>query len=1408
MGEGALPGGVFRKSAPGEFEINIPGIAESPVNKIIRRAYTGKQKGEPNKLSRDPRTDKLYPRGFTPPQDFVVDSNNPGFPQIPVERGVFPNMDNSTELPLSERYLRLQEAPLRFFDSPSVQFRHLLEYQDTSSKRYVSNPIVDGSDGNRPGITYDFNAFTGNLSGSEIQGAPATPTYLASFVRTHRENEDPTLHGFDFHVRISNSPIFNGSLQKFLEKEGENNVELRNRLPILREFQSQFFNFFKAYDPNHLSENLPSVGFFNPNVDSPALSTSIAGNLQSGQITNKLLKNREGFESDPALPDDPSKDMRDTFLGSAAKAYYVQSISGLNKLNEQNDYGEAGQRFVKWGSDFLTITVNEDVSQNMGYLAALYKNLAWSRERGRLAVPENLLRFEAVLDITEIRNYIRAYKNKLESTPDDPEVLSGGNNFDWIQIADQTSKYRYFVHECQFFFPTMPHTDTLTNAPTEFAKGLEIKIYFKNSNLRFMKFTPPYNAKVNDNDYSGYLQRYRTNTVSSTDDYYRVRVVDNSIAFSDRQVGDDLITRGVADEVKTIFDNGHVEPSSRNTSPITYPVEIFKDISERQKDNVNQNTGLSDEERRRQINERPSFADKLKVGAKDTFKNIAKAALGRGINLLNLQLISVASLINRTLNQIYNSTPVIGGIKPPKNLYERPNEFEQAYIDFIGPGLRTFYQDPFKFRKEGQAGETLEERISRGRQQNPNPKPGRSLEDYFQLSNQAQPTNSNKTLKTLVEEDVDFGNGFSGTSMIPFLGNSADQTTGNKTTQQKVNENPQFGKAFAGSDSGSFFSFVPEQGNSAQFQRGKPKTLSQIVDNDPSLGNGSGISKIPFLGNRARTTSNNLSLDEIVESDPNLGKGSKLLKGYFSTNPELGNNATTGGNLNLNNLILDNSIVTTLGAFEWDNIQFPSSAQRLPEPTTSGIQNLNQVVDQYSGLQNSGLGNSAEIGNNDNLQTILNSNSQTQNPFLGNSGEIGDNVSNNLTVLINTKVSDADEGNSAVTGENIQNDLLVQTNTTVMDADEGNSAITGTSLPNDQVVLGNSLVMDADGGNSAITGDNIENSELVSTKSKVKNPSLGNRGLLGVNISNEKLVRNESDVVNPSLGNKGLVGSNISNEKLVRNESEVVNQSLGNNGETSQNSKLSSIVSERSNLTNPSLGNRGTFGDNNTLNEVIEDKSLRDNPGLGNSGELRGNVPKDVIIDSNSRVINPELGNSGRLGVNPKIDIKVGGNSKVSDTEIGNSGRFGKNTDLATKINKNSGVDDKNLGNSGSLGYNFPKDDTIENYSGLNNPQIGNSGLSGNNLRNDLKIDNSSLVNNSDYGNGASPGKSRTTNEIVDKQSKVDNSEIANSGLRGKNLNLNEFSKYSTSRVYGTVDWNNIQFPKSGNKYPPPTTEK
>jgi hypothetical protein len=1405
MGEGALPGGIFRKSAPGEVEINIPGIVESPVNRIIRQSYRGKHKGEPSTLVRTP-DDKLYPRGFTPPADFITNvdktqgvynlsnTNRNVYDDLPVEAGLQVNLAGKVERTLQSKYLSLQEGPLRFFDSPSVQFRHLLEYNDTSQNNY-RNPILKGSDGNRPGITYDFDE----------NGKLTSPTYLASFVRTQRENEDPTLLGFDFNVSLPNSPLFNGTCEKFIIDYGGSNTEIKNRLYLLHEFQQQFLNFFKTYEPNHLSENLPSVGQF---IDNDGDSSSGSdeeksfGNQKSYQLTNKLLKNKQGITNDPKFPQDSSRDMRDTYLGSAVKAYYLQSISGLNKLNESNSYSE-GQRFVKWGTDFLTLTMNEDVSQNMGYLAALYKNLAWSRERGRLAIPENLLRFEVVLDITEIRNYVRIYHNSVDpnqiqiSNPIGDETL-GTRNKDWITIADQTSKYRYFVHECQLFFPEMPHGDTLTNAPSDYVKGLDMKIFFKNSNLRFMKFSPPLNGKVKDDDYTGYLNRYTNNNMDGSDDYFGIKVVDNSIALPTSTVGDDTLYGGQSEFTKTVFDNGNgPEPTLRNTAPMGYPVEIFNEAEQQLINSINTNVGLSDEERRRQINRLP-FVDQIKVGIKDQFKQIKKAALGNALNLINRQLTSVASLVNRTLNQIYNSTPVIGGIKPPKNIYEKPNEFEQAYIDFIGPGLKTFFEDPIKFRKEGQPGETLEQRISKGRQENPNPRPGRSTEDYFQLANQAQPTARNRKLKQIVDSDPALGNGFSGASTIPFLGNSAD-TGQNKTLKQIVDGNPGLGN-----NQTTNFSNIPSLGNSAD--TGPNKTLKQIVDANPSLGNGSGISRIPFLGNRARSTSNNRTLSQIVAADPNLGNGSKLLKGFFSTNTNTGNNATSGANLNLLDLIMNNSIVTTLGAFDWDNIQYPASAQRLPQPTNSGIQDLNDLIKEYTSLDRANLGNSAELGPNDLLQTILNSNTQLNNPSLGNSGELGPNTTNNSIVSSNSTVNNPNEGNSALDGDNIPNDILVQNTSGLVNPFEGNSAELGSNILSSELISNTSGLLNPSLGNNADPNKNIESSELVSNTSKVVNSSLGNSSVIGNNKSSNTIVKNESDVINPSLGNSSTTSSNQTLQKLVSGKTSLGQASLGNGGSVGGNSKLSEVISG-SNLTDPGLGNSGRIGGNNKLSDILSNSNLTE-PNLGNSGRIGGNNPKQTIINENSNLQDASIGNGGRSGVPIGKDNLVRENSGLNDTEVGNNARFGSNSDLSSKISKNSGLENQSQGNSGLSGYNLPKEDTIQANSKISNPQIGNSGLSGNNDRTDFKVGKNSELSESTVSTSRTVGDSKKLDEIVGKQSQVENPNLANSATRGENLNLKGFSKYSSSRLYGTVDWNNIQFPKSGNKYPPPTTEK
>ena len=120
MGEGALPGGIFRQSAPGELEINIPGVVESPTNAIIRNAYLGKHKGESTTRTID---GGLYPRGFTPPVDYIVDPTyNRGAEDlsrieellsqdIPDELGVYPDLNSKKFRRQSQAYIKLQESP-------------------------------------------------------------------------------------------------------------------------------------------------------------------------------------------------------------------------------------------------------------------------------------------------------------------------------------------------------------------------------------------------------------------------------------------------------------------------------------------------------------------------------------------------------------------------------------------------------------------------------------------------------------------------------------------------------------------------------------------------------------------------------------------------------------------------------------------------------------------------------------------------------------------------------------------------------------------------------------------------------------------------------------------------------------------------------------------------------------------------------------------------------------------------------------------------------------------------------------------------------------------------------------------------------------------------------------------------
>lgn len=242
-------------------------------------------------------------------------------------------------------------------------------------------------------------------------GVNAKDTYLASFMATSNTNEDPTMLGYDLRIDFTNSPLFNGAIEDFISKFTDT-AEIASRLEIYNRFKIQFLSFFRS------DVGVPGV-------------------------------------SDPI------------------RSYYVKKISGLNKLIEANLSNDSKKSFVNYGEDFITLTLNEDVTQNMGYLSSLYKSLSWSRINGKQVIPANLLRFNLILTITEIRKYNRVIKY---------------NASDLSYYPDLISKYDYNLYECQLFFPTMPHGDALDLSSPSLVDSYDIQFNYKFSTLRFDKY--------------------------------------------------------------------------------------------------------------------------------------------------------------------------------------------------------------------------------------------------------------------------------------------------------------------------------------------------------------------------------------------------------------------------------------------------------------------------------------------------------------------------------------------------------------------------------------------------------------------------------------------------------------------------------------------------------------------------------------------------------------------------------------------------------------------------------------------------------------------------------------------------------------------------------------------------------
>jgi hypothetical protein len=311
----------------------------------------------------------------------------------------------------------MRDVPLIFGDGRSDYFKNSLQV------------IGDGKN-------------VSNLTPIENPSTGKSTLRLDHFKETPWENEDPPMFGFDIIFDSYSSPLLNGSLSDFILNYS-NVSEILSKRQVYEEFKNQFQKFFRIngemkVDPTQIAMT--------------SLYSNVAAADSSSPLFNPHKKN---------------------YLG-----HYLKKISGLDFLIEQNK-GDTIKYTPDYKKDFITLDFREDVSMNLGTLAHLYKTLYWSKPNGKMLIPENLLRFNCIIIVSECRNFQRVKKGI--KNPENINI-----------IKDNLSRYVYTLRECQFYFDKMPlpnEIDMGDQGPQMF-ENYSLNFDFKYSSVKLERFVP------------------------------------------------------------------------------------------------------------------------------------------------------------------------------------------------------------------------------------------------------------------------------------------------------------------------------------------------------------------------------------------------------------------------------------------------------------------------------------------------------------------------------------------------------------------------------------------------------------------------------------------------------------------------------------------------------------------------------------------------------------------------------------------------------------------------------------------------------------------------------------------------------------------------------------------------------
>jgi hypothetical protein len=133
------------------------------------------------------------------------------------------------------------------------------------------------------------------------------------------------------------------------------------------------------------------------------------------------------------------------------KSYYIESLGGLDKLV---------QPIIKYKDDKLSVTLSEDIKMKANYIAELYNNLSYDYKFKREAIPENCLRFDMAIIMSDIRK-MKIKKDAVTGASSEQNNLQNENDEIGVLrevINNNKSKKIFILRDCSFdFMSSMNH---------------------------------------------------------------------------------------------------------------------------------------------------------------------------------------------------------------------------------------------------------------------------------------------------------------------------------------------------------------------------------------------------------------------------------------------------------------------------------------------------------------------------------------------------------------------------------------------------------------------------------------------------------------------------------------------------------------------------------------------------------------------------------------------------------------------------------------------------------------------------------------------------------------------------------------------------------------------------------------